>query len=185
VAAFSPTGLGLTYGHDSLDQGFFTAVFANGVQRLGPATLAAKLQLYATHGNLDLIHTFTTFGDPALKLPTYALTLTPAVDTQVGEGGQAVTYTLRVTNSAFMTDVLAIAASGQTWPVSLPTALTLPPGEGADIVVVVTLPMTATRGSADTVQVRVSSQGDATQVGAVLTTVYPCRIYLPLVRRGA
>jgi hypothetical protein len=184
VAAFSPTGLGLTNGHDVLDQGFLTAVFANGVQRLGPATLAAKLQLFSAGRDFDLIHTFTTFGDPALKLPTYALTLTPTADTQVGKGGQAVTYTLRVTNSAFVTDVLAIAASEQTWPISLPTALTLPPGESANIVVMVTVPTTATQGNTDTVQVRVRSNGDATQVSAALTTragLY--QIYLPLARR--
>jgi hypothetical protein len=186
VAAFSPTGLGMTGGHDALAQGFLMAVFSNGVQRLGPATLAAKLQLFATGSDFDLIHTFTTFGDPALKLPTYALTLTPAADTRTGVGGQVVTYTLRITNSAFMTDVLAMAVSGQTWPVSLPTALTLPPGNGANIVVVVTVPTTVTPGSADIVQVRVSSHGDATRVSAVLTTrTEPYRIYLPLVRRNA
>ncbi len=170
VAAFSPTGLGLTNGHDSLDAGFLTAIFSNGVQRLGPATLAAKLQVFATGNDLDLVHTFTTFGDPALKLPTYALTLTPAADTRAGLGGQVVTYALRVTNSAFMTDVLAISAVSQTWPVSLPTALILPPGEGANIVVAVTVPPTVTLGNADTVRVRVQSSGDATQVSAVLTT---------------
>ncbi|HZY41895.1 MAG TPA: hypothetical protein VFF59_07825, partial [Anaerolineae bacterium] len=54
--------------------------------------------------------------------------------------------------------------------VSLPTALTLPPGEGASIMVTVTVPTTVTLGSTDTVRVRVNSHGDATRVSAVLTT---------------
>jgi hypothetical protein len=69
VATWSPTGLGVATGHEVLDRGFFTAVFQDSVRQLGPATLAAKLELYATGGNYDLIHTYTLFGDPALRLP--------------------------------------------------------------------------------------------------------------------
>ena len=69
IATFSATGLGVATGHDTLDRGFLTAVFRNGVQRLGPATLAAKLALYATGNNLDLINTYVIIGDPALRMP--------------------------------------------------------------------------------------------------------------------
>ena len=170
VAAFSPTGLGLTSGHDPLEQGFFTAVFSNGVQRLGPAALAAKLQLFATGRDFDLIHTFTTFGDPALKLPTYALTMTPAADTRVALSGQTVTYTLRVTNSAFMTDVVNFSAAGQTWPLSLPSAQTLSPGASVEAVITVTVPLTVAVGHAEIVTVTAQSKGDATRASAALTT---------------
>ena len=68
VATFSPTGLGVGTGHDVLQRGFYSAVFQTGVTRLGEAALAAKLALYTTGYNLDLLHTFTVFGDPALRL---------------------------------------------------------------------------------------------------------------------
>jgi hypothetical protein len=68
VATFSPTGLGVATGHHVLQRRFYDALFQDGIRELGPATLAAKLALYATGGNYDLIHTFTVFGDPALRL---------------------------------------------------------------------------------------------------------------------
>lgn len=172
VAAFSPTGLGVANGHDSLEQGFFTAVFANGVQRLGPAALAAKVQLYGTGSHPDLIHTFTTFGDPALKLPTYALSMTPSADTRTGLIGQVLTYTLRLTNSAFMTDAVSFSAVSRTWPTVLPPVLNLPPGASAQVVVSVTVPVTATAGRTERITVTAQSTGDATRIDSVLTTYF-------------
>jgi len=69
VASFSPTGLGVSTGHDLLERGLLTAVFQQGVSRLGSAALAGKAALYASGQNYDLIDTFTVFGDPALRLP--------------------------------------------------------------------------------------------------------------------
>jgi hypothetical protein len=69
IAAFAPTGLGLATGHDVMLEGFYTSVLADGARQLGPASAAAKLALFATGSNLDLIHTFTVIGDPALRLP--------------------------------------------------------------------------------------------------------------------
>lgn len=71
VAAFSPTGLGVSTGHDVLQRGFYASLLQDGEWRLGPATIAAKVALYATHSNFDLIHTFTVFGDPALEIPQF------------------------------------------------------------------------------------------------------------------
>jgi hypothetical protein len=69
VASFSPTGLGVSTGHDQLERGFLTAVFEQGVSRLGWAEEAGKLALYAAGHDYDLIDTFTIFGDPALRIP--------------------------------------------------------------------------------------------------------------------
>jgi hypothetical protein len=69
VASFSPTGLGVSTGHDRLERGFLDAVFQQGVLRLGEAAQAGKLELYAAGYDYDLIDTFTVFGDPALRLP--------------------------------------------------------------------------------------------------------------------
>jgi hypothetical protein len=68
VSTFSPTGLGVATGHDALQRGFYGAVFNQGIKELGPATYAAKLSLYASGSNYDLLHTFTIFGDPALEM---------------------------------------------------------------------------------------------------------------------
>jgi hypothetical protein len=68
VSAFAPTGLGVATGHDALQRGFYQAVFQGDIKLFGPAVLAGKLALYKTGHNFDLLHTFTIFGDPALKL---------------------------------------------------------------------------------------------------------------------
>ncbi len=70
VATFSPTGLGLATGHETLQAGFYDALFKNGTTRLGAAASAAKLNLFSTGYNYDLLHTFTIFGDPALRMFT-------------------------------------------------------------------------------------------------------------------
>ncbi len=68
VAAFSPTGLGLNDGHDTLAAGFFSSFF-NGISwDLAPATLAGKLALYKTGSHFDLLYTYSILGDPALKV---------------------------------------------------------------------------------------------------------------------
>jgi hypothetical protein len=75
VATWGATGLGISTGHSSLDEGFFRAVFRDTVSTLGQATWAGKLSLATTGQHLDLLDTFTLLGDPALNLnrasPTY------------------------------------------------------------------------------------------------------------------
>ncbi len=68
IGAFSPSGLGLATGHDTMAEGFYEALYSDRTRELGDLTLAAKTKLYETNQHLDLIHTFTIFGDPALKL---------------------------------------------------------------------------------------------------------------------
>jgi hypothetical protein len=67
IAAFSPTGLGMASGHDQLQRGFYDAL-ASDQRVLGQASAAGKLRLYTAGYSLDLLHTFTIFGDPALHL---------------------------------------------------------------------------------------------------------------------
>jgi hypothetical protein len=67
VASFSPTGLGVAMGHEDLQRGFYNSLF-EGVRDMGALSQAAKLNLYATNIHQDLLHTYTVFGDPALKI---------------------------------------------------------------------------------------------------------------------
>ena len=46
VASWSPTGLGVTYGHDYLNEGFFSAVFYDDIREVGAAAYVGKLWLY-------------------------------------------------------------------------------------------------------------------------------------------
>ena len=74
VASWSPTGLGISTGHDYLNRGLLNAVYNQGMRRLGPATLRGKITL-AAQGLLapDLLDTYLIFGDPALLIPLAVL----------------------------------------------------------------------------------------------------------------
>ncbi len=70
IASWSPTGLGVASGHDYLNRGFFNAVFRQGVQTIGLATLTGKYTLWTTGYSSDLLDTYMLFGDPALSILT-------------------------------------------------------------------------------------------------------------------
>lgn len=162
VATFSPTGLGLATGHDHLQDGFFGAVFQQGEWTLGPATLAAKLNLYAAGSNYDLIQTFVIFGDPALRIPDpYHFTSSPATSAGATLAGEQVSYPLTLTNAGVLTDTFTLQVSGNTWAVDAPQQVgPLPAGESATFPVTVTVPGNVVGGTLDTAVVEVTSQGD-------------------------
>jgi hypothetical protein len=67
VAAWGPTGLGASAGHQRLAAGFFRAVFSDTVGTVGEATLAGKLNLVGAPVGSDLLDTYVLLGDPALR----------------------------------------------------------------------------------------------------------------------
>jgi hypothetical protein len=68
VAAWGPTGLGITTAHESLATGFIETVLQGDEDHLGSAALAGKLKLATDHpGSPDLIDTYTLLGDPATR----------------------------------------------------------------------------------------------------------------------
>jgi len=67
VAAWGPTGLGASAGHQRLAAGFFRAVFSDTVGTVGEATLAGKLNLVGASVGSDLLDTYVLLGDPALR----------------------------------------------------------------------------------------------------------------------
>ena len=69
IASWSPTGLGISSGHDYLISGFYDAVFKDRTDSIGEATTAGKLSLWQSGANLDLLDTYTLFGDPATSIP--------------------------------------------------------------------------------------------------------------------
>jgi hypothetical protein len=69
IASWSPTGLGMSAGHEILDAGLFRAIFAPHLAQLGPATMQAKLHLHGSGGGYrELFDTYLLFGDPTLRL---------------------------------------------------------------------------------------------------------------------
>jgi hypothetical protein len=73
VAAWGPTGLGLSTGHESLADGFMHSLLQTSDTDLGMATLAGKINLMVERpANKDLIDTFTLLGDPATRVNVLA-----------------------------------------------------------------------------------------------------------------
>ncbi len=172
VASFSPTGLGLATGHDVLQEGFYRALFANDAQRLGRAALAAKLELFAAGHDYDLIETFTVFGDPALRLPTYALAVSPINSVLFGVPNTVVMHTIQLTNTSFLTNTTFMSITGQAWPVTVShTSLALPPGQTRSLLISVTVPATATLGASDVTTLTLRSASGESQTVVQLVTI--------------
>jgi hypothetical protein len=172
AASFSPTGFGVTTGHDWLHRGFYEALFNQGVWSLGQLAEAARLHLYATNSNLDLVQTFTVFGDPALELKSpYSLETSPNELALSGPPGAMVEYNLQVTNTGVVTDTISFAAGGNSWQATLPVSITLPAEGDESVSIVVQIPADAGDGDSDTLAVRASSTGDLSQwKETILTT---------------
>ncbi len=69
IAAFSPTGFGLTTDHDLLNQGLLQAIFNNRIFEFGRSTTQAKYFMVANSaGSGELVDTFLLLGDPALQI---------------------------------------------------------------------------------------------------------------------
>lgn len=173
VGAFSPTGLGVATGHDALERGFLDSLFIEGDWRLGAAAQSAKMRLFLSGSNFDLLNTFTIFGDPALQLRSpHAVSVTPTTADLAAPAGGSVVYGLQVKNTGEVTDTFDITLGISAWPVDAPAQVgPLAPGESVGINVMVQIPFGMPPGSTDTVQVTVTSRGNFTRASSsVLTT---------------
>jgi len=116
VACLSPSAFGVPPNQERLMQDLFTAVFADGQSRVGPAVAQAKhdlaVSLGAEAGNL--VNTLILFGDPALTLhrETTPDTTTPYVVSYAPDGltGATTATLVRITFSEDMDDVATRAA---------------------------------------------------------------------------
>jgi hypothetical protein len=157
-----------------------------------PVALASNSiqSVFATgDGSKQALGAFAWPSDQAgsfLPLATYGVTLVPPTAAQAQYVGRVVTYTLRITNTANITDAFAISSSGNLWTVGLPTTpILLAAGAGAQFNVTVSIPLTATNNLTDTVTIKATSLSDATKTtSAVLTTTAKRYIVdLPIVLR--
>jgi hypothetical protein len=186
VSTFSPTGWGLAYGHDILAEGFYTSFFKDGNWQLGPASLSAKLALFASGDNYDEIETYTVFGDPALKVHSpYNPALSPSQASQMGPTGMNVSYELSIQNLSIITDTFTITGSGSAWNVEFPTLVgPLSPGGSQVITATVQIPQEAILGTKDTLHLSLLSKGDTGKVvTSTLETTVGLQRYLPILAR--
>jgi uncharacterized repeat protein (TIGR01451 family) len=209
IASWSPTGLGLSMGHDILDEGLFKAVFYQDVTQLGPSTTQAKLYLYANSGGYrDLIDTYVLFGDPALalSLPRPDVGIVKAVEPERGvKPGDVITYTLSYTNAGpgivhdiVLTDTLpsplvnpSVLSSGAVitprvgsrfvWDVA-----DLLAGEGGTITITATIAPTFTGLLTNAASIATSASESTldNNVARVTTVVEAHTVYLPMVTKG-
>lgn len=70
IAAWSSTGLGVLFGHDALQRGFYRALWeAGGTARVGELTLAGYVELFSAERCCqESISTFALLGDPLTVL---------------------------------------------------------------------------------------------------------------------
>jgi hypothetical protein len=185
VATFSPTGLGVSTGHDSLQRGFYDELFKNKDWNIAPASQSAKLKLYATGSNFDLLDTFTIFGDPALHLLSPYGISAPGTVEAAGLLGSVVTYTLSISNTGSVTDTFDLSVTASGWPLTAPTTLgTLPAGSISVVPVGVQIPGSTAPGVTDTAVLTLKSRNDPTKTAAItLKTTSLWQIYLPVTVR--
>jgi len=156
----------------------------------------------ALHGASAVVTvTATSKGAPSLSddsvLTTIATTqpitrgveVAPHTATDTADPGETVTYTVRVTNTGTVADVIGLSHSAPGgWTVGYSdNPVSLGAGLGTDVDVTVGIPSGASPGSTGVITVTATSQGDPTQDDAVVLTTNVSRryLYLPVVLRDA
>jgi hypothetical protein len=187
VSAFSPGGLGVSNGHDTLARGFYKSIFEDGNWILGPATLSARLSLFASGSNFDLINTYNIIGDPALHLLNpYSVKVIPTSATQSGFPGMTAPFMFQVENSGAITDTFDLTITGNVWPTIVPSVVgPLSSNSHVNMLVSVQIPAGLSPGSADRVVISITSRGNREKIAiATLTTIVSAtRIFLPFVNK--
>jgi len=84
VASFSPTGVSVAQGHDTLNRALFNAIFGDLVSTLGQATTASKIGVWTSGNHLDLIDTYLLFGDPATNFQRVLMAFDDTYQTDYG-----------------------------------------------------------------------------------------------------
>jgi hypothetical protein len=153
----------------------------------GGETDVAAITLTSQSGNAQLATARLTTTANTI----YGVMMEPATDAQSGGPGEAVNYTLQVTNTGNVTDTFDVTVSDHTWPITTPTTLgPLAAGASASVVATVSIPTSTGDGVTDTATVIVTSQGDNAQSAtATLTTVTEAfkppsdNLFLPLIMK--
>ena len=127
----------------------------------------------------------STTGSPVITpiAPAFAVSITPATQTDGARAGGSVSYHVSVGNDGFTSDSYTMSSSGGTYTVAFYNSTcatplvgnhtpTVAPGDSTDVCVKVTVPTTATDGNTNTATVTATSVGSPTVSGsATVTTI--------------
>lgn|GEM_PF-727126 len=116
---------------------------------------------------------------------THGVTISPLSQSATALPGEAVTYTLTITNLGEISETFSISNAGQHWPVQLSTQALgpLPPGDNASLTITVSVPLAAGGGESDSLLVLVSAPHVAPAQAVFTTTaasVYGLSVSVPL-----
>jgi hypothetical protein len=83
IACLAPTGIGFPSDHEVLAEKLFDRLFTDRDNIAGSAVFTAKINAFAEQPSLDILETFTLFGDPAteLKISSSSSTTTTTAST--------------------------------------------------------------------------------------------------------
>ncbi len=124
-------------------------------------------------------------GDPVVTvIQNSGVTLSPDRTGQVLPGGLA-TYAHTMTNTSNFTDTLSLVlTSTQGWSSLGDPEWTLGPGQAAEVIVTVTVPLSATAGMVDvTTLTAVSMNSPEVTASVTDTTIVPYLVYLPIIQK--
>jgi uncharacterized repeat protein (TIGR01451 family) len=178
---------------DTFDISLGDAVFPTSLEtdQVGPLDPGASAEFHVTveippdalPGEMDAVEVTATSQGDSLKWASTTLTTTvggiygvelSGDDAQEGIPGEAIAYTLTVTNvSDLWSDTFDLSLGAADFPTSLETDQVGPldPGASAEFHVTVEIPPDALPGETDAVEVTATSQGDSSQwASATLTT---------------
>ena len=114
----------------------------------------------------------------------YSVAMTPAAAAMSAAPGHDVVYTLNMTNTGTVSDTYTMSMSAHNWSTQLSTGqMTMMSGETESMQVTVTVPLTATQGMMDVVQLTVTGTGTSVSSTLTTTAAWPYRLFLPTIRK--
>ena len=156
------------------------APVALGVGASAQVEIAVTVPANSAGGATDnAIVTATSTGNPNATATStlttsannlYGVILASVTAEQNANRGETITYTLTITNSGNSTDSFGFTANGNTWPVAMPTPITLAMGETAQVAVAITVPANATGGETDSVTITATSVGQPSETASTALT---------------
>ena len=172
VSTFSPSGLGVASGHDALADGFYSAIFQDGIWELGAASTAAKLNLFMTGNNLDLVNNYLILGDPALLIQSpYGVSLPSQEQEKSGTVGTTVVYSITLNNMSVLTDTFSLSMSDNVWTTTVPVSIgPISGGSSGSFLVDVQVPRDAEADAYDSASIIATSWGDRSKYASIEIT---------------
>ncbi|MBN1889177.1 MAG: DUF11 domain-containing protein [Thermoflexales bacterium] len=124
-------------------------------------------------------------NEPQVNIPVtltvmgvYGVVIEPPAAALSGDPRQAITHTLRLTNTGNTPDTFMLARSGNNWTTDVSSPVgPLAAGAGTDVQVVVHIPVDAIGGASDVVTIQAASQGNPSSLASAALTTTANPIY--------